>query len=141
MVFEKHEEIKPYGKEDFCKDVCGMDNWKLIEAISAGYVEKTDNSIGRDMPRDKATEFVDRFEIFMDASFQVPLLPKSSSELYKHFRDYMSWEREIHPLETHSSQRKYWEPYYTNIEGAYCSGDEEEFRRSIADLVDAIIHD
>lgn len=62
-------------------------------------------------------------------------------ELYGHFTNYRDWERRIHPTDTHSLHREYWEPCYRKVEEAHASGDETELKTAISNLVDAIIHD
>ncbi|HLD05318.1 MAG TPA: hypothetical protein VJG90_06380 [Candidatus Nanoarchaeia archaeon] len=84
-------------------------------------------------------KLVEGWTIFMNTSFQVPLLP--TADLYAAFSQYRDWERHVHPRSEFPSHQKYWEPAYERIQQAHDEGDENALQTSITELVDMILHD
>lgn len=133
-----------FSKDDFCKAVTGYTNHELDRMVTTSYVDpvaETIGKIGRDEPRTVNDEFVEKFLIFMHAAFRIPLRDVPSEELYQAFRKHRAFEEYVHPRNHFPLHEKYWGPTYRRVEEAHQTGNEENLKMGIQELVDKILHD
>ena len=128
-----------FDRNDFCKAVTGYTFDQLMKQVS----KKVDllAKAPSEIPKDNTDRFLDSYGFFLGTKFEFPLVRDSDVMLHLAFQKYAFHERFIHPKETHKCVRDYWERIYGKVEETFKLNDSKKFRKSICDLVDALLHD
>jgi len=129
-----------FYKAGFCRAVTGHTDSELRDMVSRDYIDPVTKSRGFDMPRSDSDVFVDRFALFMGSAFRFPLIG-TMDQLYGFFQRFRAYKEKAHPRREFPRVDAFYAPLYRDIEAAYQTGDEEEFKEAISALVNGIVHD
>ena len=133
---------EPFWKDDFCKAVTGRTDAEWRALVTERYVEPT--TLARMQPNVPITpgeRFVQNYEAFIGTFVMPPILDLTRAELYGVFERFRDYERSVHPRDEFPLYLGNYDVRYDAIERAYASGNTEEFKVVLQDLVDLIIHD
>ena len=133
---------EPFYRDAFCRAVTGRTDSEWRAIVREDYTEPvTLTRMQPNVPITHGERFVQNFEAFMGASVRSAILDIPVAELYGVFERFRDYERSIHPRDESPLYIPTYDARYGAVESAYNSGDNKEFKLSLQDLVDLIIHD
>lgn len=140
-------ERRAFGYDDFCKAVTGNTDIELRAQVSKSWIDPAYKLLQKTGFYEQegiapVDEIVNRFELFMNSEFNLPLLKIPVSEMYDAFERFRDWERDVHPRDDEAwvGSALYWEPIYKRIEDEWNNGNENGVKEGINQLIDYILH-
>mgnify|MGYP001562412589 CR=1 FL=1 len=128
-----------FSQDDFCLALTDHSKMELVGLVADGvdiFVKAPS-----DIPRSNTEAMIDSYLFFLESRFTYNLNRDSDGMYWLAFLKFREFERRIHPNETHSHYRRYFEPIYHQTEEAFKSKDTVKIRQSLCELLDQIVRD